>query len=741
MESNSPPQLKTDATLDELRAAAPRDERELAMIVGAVWWIVSPLSLVVGTFLLPPVIDSGINEWRVGGMAFALVVAASHLTWMRRLPPKAGYDALFVTVLIGLSCTLTLMLVAPVTVAALTLHLLPAAMFSAYFLSGRRTAVVVALVTVITVVPLIFNLDESTAQRMTSRLTVWMPIVWLISLAIHLQGRDRRESVAAAERQAFTDPLTSIDNLRALIRNAERVLARPVTHARVTALLVIDIDELREINTMFGHAAGDDVLRDVAKSLSAVVGPGHTVARISGDTFAVLIEEVSPADVAAMVLRYRSAVQSAPIREELPGLRLDAAIGEATRPADGDTLEELMTAAERSLYAVKQEHASIREPVAAGSTVADVKTTPRPRTEEDPPDPTAIKPASEEPFFLGRPLHSLTAVVAWYLAITLVLTSLAMPDADRSQLDSILIYGFALFVPATLNFFFTPAIGTVRHAVNDAITLAAIAVAAYLTGGALSPAWALVFMFLMHDGWFMSGRQLAPRFLGATLVILLPVFYDDLGSGAQRTATIATLYMGVVITFEQILAMGFNRTYMLRAEDITRRLAELDPLTGLPARPAFEQVMHVRLGELRYYDIDALAIVMLDLDGFKRINAERGHGAGDRVLCDVADTLRATTRGEDLVARIGADEFAVLMPTNDEQQAHALAERLVNAADACLKSSPDTEGLTITARAGFALYPTHGRSVDQLVAAAELALLTVKAGGRPSRVSKIVVGL
>ncbi|MBI4897552.1 MAG: GGDEF domain-containing protein [Actinobacteria bacterium] len=741
MANNAPPQLKTDTTLAELRAAAPRDERELAMIVGAVWWIVSPLSLVVGTLLLPPVIDSGINAWRIGGMAFALLIAASHLTWMRKLPPKAGYDALFVMVLIGQACTLTLMLAAPVTVAALTLHLLPAAMFSAYFLSGRRTAVVVAVVTAITVVPLIFNLDESTAQRMTSRLTVWMPIVWLIGLAIHLQGRDRRESVAAAERQAFTDPLTGIDNLRALIRNAEPVLARPLTHARVSALLMIDVDELREINTMFGHATGDEVLRDVAKSLSAVVGPGHTVARISGDTFAVLIEEVSPADIAAMMLRYRSALQSAPIREELPGLRLDAAIGAATRPSDGNTLEELMTAAERSLYAAKQEHASIRDPVAAGSTVADVKTTPRPRAEEEPPDPTAIKPVSEEPFFLGRPLHSLMAVGAWYLAITLVLTSLAMPDADRSHLDAILIYGFALFVPATLNFFFTPPIGTTRHAVNDVITLIAIAVAAYLTGGALSPAWALVFMFLMHDGWFMSGRQLAPRFLGAALVILLPVLYDDLGSGPQRTAIIATLYMGVVLSFEQILAMGFNRTYMLRAEDITRRLAELEPLTGLPSRPAFEQSLRLRLGELRYYDLDALAIVMLDLDGFKRVNAEHGHGAGDRVLCDVAETLRMATRGEDLVARIGADEFAVLMPTNDEHEARALAERLVDAADACLADSPDVAGISITARAGFALYPTHGRSVDQLMAAAELALLTVKAGGRLSRVSKVVVGL
>lgn len=739
--ANPTQKLKTDATLAELRNAAPRDERDLAMTVGAAWWTVSSLALLLGTYLLPPVIDADLNAWRLAGTALAVIVVTSHLTWMRRLPPKAGYDALFGAVSVALATNLTFMMVAPVSVAALTLNLLPAVMFAAYFLSGRRTAIITVLATAITLVPLIYDLDASTAQRMTSRLTVWMPIVWLIALVIHLQGRERRESVKDAEKQAFTDPLTGIDNLRALLHRSEQTLSQPSKPDRVSALLLIDLDELREINALFGHAVGDETLRSVAGSMAAVVSAGHFVARIGGDTFAVLIESASETDVDAMMVRYRSAVQSAPVRDELPGVRLDAGVGAATRPRDGTTFEELITAAERSLYAVKRDHHSIREPVTANASVTESRAAARQRDDDEPAAPEKVRPETEQPFLLGRPLHALTATVGWYLAITLVLLSVAMPDADRTHLDMTLALGFSLFVPATLNFFFTPAIGSVRHFVNDMITLGVIALVAYLTGGAQSPAWALVFAFLMHDGWFMSARQLAPRFLGVVLVILLPTLYGDLGSGAQRTATIATLYMGVLLALEQALAMGANRTYMLRAQDITRRLAALDPLTGLPTRPAFERALGERVSELRHRDINALAVVMLDLDGFKRINAEIGHGAGDAVLCDVAETLRAVTRAEDMVARIGADEFAALMPTSDVQEARALAERLVKITDERLAESTHTAELKITARAGFSLFPTHGRTVDELVAAAELALLTVKANGRPSRVSRVVVGL
>lgn len=733
--------LKTDTTLEELRAAAPRDELELALSAGFVWWMASIAVLLIGSYALPPVMEHGLDYWRLGGVIFNVGMAVSHVTWMKRLPPALAFRAIFGATLLAGFANLLMTLAAPAAIVALTINLLPGVMYAAYFLSGRKTVVVTALVTLYTLVPVIINSNAAVEQRMTSRLTVWMPIVWLIALAIHMQNHERHKAVSAAVRQASTDPLTGIDNLRALRQRAAEVLDLGHDAGRVTALLLIDLDALKEINVRHGHATGDLVLQSVANSLARSASRSHEVVRIGGDMFAVLIEDVAVGDIAAMTLRYRGAATSAAARGDVPGLHLEVSVGVAVSPRDGTTFEQLMTAADRSLYAEKRDRGGVREPVASGNSPIQSRLSP-----QSPPKSTAVPtadsiPESEQPVFLGRPLHAVSATIGWYLAIMLVLLSTAMPDADRSRFGVMLPVVLCMFIPATLNFFFIPAIGSTRHLVNDMITLGVIAWVAYLTGGAESPAWPLVFMFLIHDGWFMSARQLAPRVLAIVLVILAPLVYADIGIGAHRTATVTTLYMGVYVAFAQTLAMGLNRTYMIRAQSIARRLAALDPLTGLPNRRSFERALNTRLEQLHYHDVDALAIVMLDLDGLQHINAEHGHGTGDILLCAIADALRSMTRAADLVARIGSDEFVALMPTSDEHQVRALAKRLVRTVDDCVARSPNAAAAKVTACAGFSLYPTHGRTFDELVSAAELAVLTVKAGGRPSRVSNIVVGL
>jgi two-component system, cell cycle response regulator len=124
-----------------------------------------------------------------------------------------------------------------------------------------------------------------------------------------------------------------------------------------------------------------------------------------------------------------------------------------------------------------------------------------------------------------------------------------------------------------------------------------------------------------------------------------------------------------------------------------------------------------------------MALVYLDLDGFKQINDTLGHGIGDELLKMVAGRLVATVREEDTVARLGGDEFIiVLWHVTGIDYAASVVLRAIEAV-----SQPyDIEGTTvsITTSAGISIYPDHGEDADTLMKSADLALYEAKAVGR-----------
>jgi diguanylate cyclase (GGDEF)-like protein len=124
-----------------------------------------------------------------------------------------------------------------------------------------------------------------------------------------------------------------------------------------------------------------------------------------------------------------------------------------------------------------------------------------------------------------------------------------------------------------------------------------------------------------------------------------------------------------------------------------------------------------------------MAVVYLDLDGFKQINDTLGHGVGDELLKMVAGRLVATVREEDTVARPGGDEFIIaLWHVSGIDYATSVVLRAIEAV-----SQPyDIEGTTvsITTSAGISIYPDHGENADTLMKSADLALYEAKAAGR-----------
>src|ERR671915_285489 len=153
-------------------------------------------------------------------------------------------------------------------------------------------------------------------------------------------------------------------------------------------------------------------------------------------------------------------------------------------------------------------------------------------------------------------------------------------------------------------------------------------------------------------------------------------------------------------------------------------LAHRDPLTGLANHRRFQEVLGKELA-LSRRENRPLAVVLLDLDDFKRINEAHGHPFGDEVLGAVADGLRSAMRGLGIVGRVGGDEFGIVLPDADQSRAFALAEAARVAVE---NTAPLRGGLRCSA--GIAGFPADAKGAAALLQLADGALRWAKASGR-----------
>ena len=152
-----------------------------------------------------------------------------------------------------------------------------------------------------------------------------------------------------------------------------------------------------------------------------------------------------------------------------------------------------------------------------------------------------------------------------------------------------------------------------------------------------------------------------------------------------------------------------------------------DGLTGLLNRRSFHDRLAEECDRGRRYG-DAFALVVMDVDHFKKINDTFGHDVGDTVLGWMGRLLLEHTRGADIPFRIGGEEFAVICPETGVTEAAAAARRLVEVVGEA--RPPTSFPLMVTVSAGFAVCPVHGKRGDQIFQAADQALLSAKKEGR-----------
>lgn len=171
-----------------------------------------------------------------------------------------------------------------------------------------------------------------------------------------------------------------------------------------------------------------------------------------------------------------------------------------------------------------------------------------------------------------------------------------------------------------------------------------------------------------------------------------------------------------------------NITAQRRAEEMLRRQAQHDPLTDLPNRNLFNERLEQAIGRVNRIG-SQFAVMFIDLDEFKQVNDVLGHEMGDQVLRDVARGLSKTLRRNDTLARIGGDEFVLLVEDIQcLEQVTGLAEKVVESISNPVM--PALQKVKIGASIGIALCPDHGNDTRALLIRADEAMYEAKRQGK-----------
>jgi diguanylate cyclase (GGDEF)-like protein len=253
-----------------------------------------------------------------------------------------------------------------------------------------------------------------------------------------------------------------------------------------------------------------------------------------------------------------------------------------------------------------------------------------------------------------------------------------------------------------------------------------------------------------------TGREESPFFFvfplivgGAALVVSARVTFVLAGAASIAYLVALTAGPGIQIERATVATAGINLTALIllayvamviareqrRARDAAIRLSTVDPLTGLFNRTFFfaaverEIARSARSGR-------GFCLLMMDLDELKGINDRHGHFIGDRVLRGVGEVIREGVRRIDTAARIGGDEFVVLLPETEVTGAYVLAEKIrIGVVDLEVPGTDARTSLSV----GVVTYPGEGRTSDDLMISADQAMYASKRSGK-NRVMGLPVG-
>ena len=305
----------------------------------------------------------------------------------------------------------------------------------------------------------------------------------------------------------------------------------------------------------------------------------------------------------------------------------------------------------------------------------------------------------------------------------LALVSLLLPVDEGSWTLGVFLVGVSAVISGTATIVLAARLPPGDRWLSNYLAFGTLLVtfAVAFNDNAASP-YAVIYMWVGFDAFFFLGRRAAYAHLAFVglcygLVLVLIDHGDQAGAGRWL------LLIGTVTVIGTLADLLRTRSEGLIAE--LGDAARTDALTGLLNRRGFEERMTDELVRAQRSGTP-FSLVVGDLDHFKSVNDRFGHHRGDDALRRFSEVTLTTTRAIDGTARIGGEEFALVLPDTDEHAGFALAERLRRRARTTLTE----DGLDISVSFGIATFPRHGDSPDELLRAADQALYLAKRLGR-----------
>jgi diguanylate cyclase (GGDEF)-like protein len=243
----------------------------------------------------------------------------------------------------------------------------------------------------------------------------------------------------------------------------------------------------------------------------------------------------------------------------------------------------------------------------------------------------------------------------WSATGILGIAVLALPGPEHRHLTLALTLGGFAVVWGGIELFLASrgrGITVGARALVTAATMPVVALALFATGGATSFLQPVMIFTALFIAYFFPPRLAWPLMALFVYAYATPLFYDERVLAVGYPARLAMFALAVSGT---TLVIQFLKGRLVQAELDQRAMAGRDPLTGVSNRRGFDAALEAAGASGQPY-----ALILIDLDDFKRVNDEQGHPAGDQVLREVGIAAAGVARQDDCVARIGGDEFAIL---------------------------------------------------------------------------------
>ncbi|MEA2517982.1 MAG: hypothetical protein QOF49_62, partial [Chloroflexota bacterium] len=416
--------------------------------------------------------------------------------------------------------------------------------------------------------------------------------------------------------RAEHDALTGLRNHGAFQRELGQAVA--AAEGAPFAVLMLDLDSFKGFNDACGHPAGDALLARIADAIRQATRTGDALYRYGGDEFAVILPSAGRVDAFEVVERIRRGVAAVP---SPTGPRVTISAGVACYPEDGASKDELVEAADQSLY--------LSKPTAGREDAGAARRDPYLSALDE----TAIALMNRhDPDDLLATIMSRAAAL---LGTAHGFIYLLEPDEDAL----VVRHGIGLF---------TDYLGyrmPIDRGLSGLVWREGRAVAVD-----------------DYDAWLDRASDMPTRMFGAVVGVPLTsggrnVGVIGLASGTTER-TFSARDIGALSRFAQLASIALDNAHLFAA---AQRGALYDPITGLPNRELLSDRVAHSLEWNRESDPDPIAQILLDLDRFKVINESLGHAVGDALLVAVGERLQRCLRPADTVARFGGDEFGIIL--------------------------------------------------------------------------------